>query len=133
MALAVERPYAWYVRIPDLVAFICHIGPVLEERLAHSSLAGYRGDLKLDLYRSGLHLHFEAGKLTQVEPWRAPFYGSDANAGAPPLVFTQLLLSYRSLDELRAFFPDVWADDIAKLLLDTLFPKLPSNVQQTLE
>jgi hypothetical protein len=54
-------------------------------------------------------------------------------AGSPPLVFLQLLLSYRSLDELRAFYPDVWADDKAKLLIDTLFPKLRSTVFEPLD
>ena len=41
-------------------------------------------------------------------------------------------LSYRSLDELRAFYPDVWASQTSKLLIDTLFPKVPSNVLEPL-
>ena len=54
--------------------------------------------------------------------------GDEADAGSPPHAFLQLLLCYRSLAELRAFFPDVWAKPEAALLLDTLFPKLPSVV-----
>ena len=128
LAVRAERPYAWYVRIADIPAFIRHIAPVLEERCAQSALAGYTGELKLDLYRDGLFLRFEQGKLVQVESWRPPLYGDEATAGSPPLVFLQLLLSYRSLDELRAFYPDVWANDSAKLLLDTIFPKQRSTV-----
>jgi hypothetical protein len=133
LALPVNRPYAWYVRVPDLPAFLRQIAPVLEERLAHSVLAGYTGELKLDLYRSGLLLRFAQGKLAEVDHWRQPAYGDEAMAGSPPLLFLQLLLSYRSLDELRAFYPDVWAHDKAKLLIDILFPKLPSTVFEPLE
>jgi hypothetical protein len=43
-------------------------------------------------------------------------------------VFIQLLLGYRSLAELRAIYPDVLANDETALLLDILFPKLPSDV-----
>lgn len=65
--------------------------------------------------------------------WRAsshgaPAYGDGADAGCPPLLFLQLLFCYRSLAELRAFFPDVWVNDGTAPLLDALFPKLPSNV-----
>lgn len=132
LALPVERPYAWYVRIPDVVAFLRHIAPILEGRLADSLFAGYTGDLKIDLYRGGLLLRFERGKLLQVDRWRSPAYGNDATAGSPPLIFLQLLLSYRSLDELRAFYPDVFADGKTKLLIDTLFPKLASTVFEPL-
>jgi GNAT superfamily N-acetyltransferase len=133
LALRTDRPYAWYVRVPDVPAFLRHIASVLEARLAGSVLAGYTGELKLDLYRSGLHLQFVGGKLTGVMPWRPPAYGDDAGAGAPPLLFLQLLLSYRSLEELMAFYPDVWADDRSKLLLNTLFPKVRSTVFEPLE
>ncbi len=123
-----EPPYAWYIRIPDLAAFIRHIAPVLAARLAASVLAGQTGELKLDLYRSGLRLQFAAGKLIEVGPWRVPTYGDHAGAGCPPLILLQLLLGYRGLDELKAIYPDVWANHEADLLLNTLFPAQVSNV-----
>ena len=43
-------------------------------------------------------------------------------------VFQQLLFGYRSLAELRAIYPDVWAGEEAALLIDILFPKQPSTV-----
>jgi hypothetical protein len=49
--------------------------------------------------------------------------------GCPPLTFLQLLLSYRSVDELRAGFPDVWVKDEHRLLITTLFPKRYSLVE----
>jgi hypothetical protein len=30
----VGKPYAWYIRVPDLPDFLTLIGPVLEKRLA---------------------------------------------------------------------------------------------------
>ncbi|MEZ4737134.1 MAG: GNAT family N-acetyltransferase [Caldilineaceae bacterium] len=121
-------PYAWYLRVPDVPAFLQHITPVLEERLARSLLTGHTGELKIDCYRGGLRLGFDQGKLLTVEPWRAPDFGDEAQAGCPPLVFLQLLFGYRSLAELRGIFPDVWASEEAALLLDILLPKQPSTV-----
>lgn len=117
-----EPPYAWYVRVPDLPAFIRRIAPVLERRLADSVVAGYSGDLKLDFYRGGLRLLFDDGKLAGAEEWRAPVWGSEAQGGFPPLVFLQLLFGRRSLAELRYAFPDVWAKEHAIPLLEALFP-----------
>lgn len=123
-----EAPYAWYVRVPDLPAFLGQIAAVLEARLAASSLIGHTGELKIDFYRGGLRLQFAQGKLAAVEPWQAPAYGDSADAGCPALTFLQLLFGYRSLAELRAIFPDVWANDAAVLLINTLFPAQPSTV-----
>ncbi|HLI05228.1 MAG TPA: GNAT family N-acetyltransferase [Ktedonobacteraceae bacterium] len=119
-------PYAWYVRVPDLPAFLRHIAPALEKRLAQSSVAGYSGDLKLDFYRGGLRMVFEQGCLTTVENWRRPVWDGNEVAGFPPLVFLQLLFGYRSLSELRHAFPDVWANEEMVPLLNILFPARPS-------
>jgi hypothetical protein len=121
-------PYAWYVRVPDIPAFLQRVAPVLEARLAGSLLPGYTGELKIDFYRDGLRLRFAQGRLARAEPWQAPAYGNDASAGFPPFVSVQLLFGYRSLDELRAFLPDVWASPEAALVLDSLFPKQPAIV-----
>ncbi|CAN5581318.1 hypothetical protein BH10CHL1_BH10CHL1_49380 [soil metagenome] len=123
-----EPPYAWYLRVPDVPAFLQRITPILEARLAKSVLTGYTGELKFDFYRGGLRLQFEQGKVSAIEPWRAPTYGDNANGGCPPLVFLQLLFGYRSLAELRAIYPDVWVSQSATLLVNTLFPAQPSAV-----
>ncbi|MCB0065990.1 MAG: hypothetical protein KDD77_02500 [Caldilineaceae bacterium] len=125
------RPaYAWYVRVPDLPRLVRHLRPVLEKRLAASPLRGYSGELKLSFYRDGLRLAFAAGQLTEVAAWPPPDtdHHEWQGAGFPPLVFLQLLFGYRSLAELRATFPDVYAEQEAALLLDILFPKSPSTV-----
>jgi hypothetical protein len=125
-----EPPDGWYVRVADVAAFLRHVAPVLEARLAASPLAGYNSDLKIDFYRGGLRLVFEQGKLARAEPWRQAPYGDEAQAHFPPLIFLQLLFCYRSLAELCASFMDVWPKEEALLLLNILFPKQPSWVQE---
>lgn len=116
-------PYAWYIRVPDLPAFLLHIAPVLERRLADSAMAGHTGELKIDFYRGGLRLAFEGGRLTAAEHWRKPVWDGGEKAGFPPLVFLQLLFGHRSLAELRHAFPDVWtSDEDSRVLLEALFP-----------
>lgn len=125
-----QRPYAWYVRVPDLPAFMRHIAPILERRLAASVMAGFRGELQLTFYRGGLRLTFEQGKLVEAANWQAPDPGQPWDGAAfPPLVFLQLLFGYHSLEELQAAFPDCWADEEPGLLLKALFPKQISWTQ----
>jgi GNAT superfamily N-acetyltransferase len=125
-----EPPYAWYVRVPDVLAFIRHIAPALEKRIANSTAAFYTGEFSLDFFRGGMHLVFEKGHITRIEPWRAPAYQNTADASCPALVFLQLLFGYRSLDELRYAFPDVRVENSkAAVLLNALFPKKFSWVQ----
>jgi len=130
LAATPRRHYAWYVRVPDLPAFIRHVAPVLEARLAASVATGYSGELTLNFYRGGLRLTFQGGRLTGAEEWRVPTWGrGDVSAGFPPLVFLQLLFGHRSLAELRQSFPDVWtSSDAVDALLQALFPTQPTWV-----
>jgi len=125
-----EPSYAWYIRVPDVLAFLRHITPVLERRIANSAAAAnFTGELTLDFYPGGLHMVFDKGRIRQIEPWRAPAYGGNADGSCPRLVFLQLLFGYRSLDELRYAFPDVRVENSkAEVLLMALFPKRVSWV-----
>lgn len=122
-----QPPYSWYLRVADVPGFIRRVAPALKARLARSTLAGYSGELKVSEYRSGFRLVMEQGKISAVEPWR-PADDEEAHAAFPPLVFLQLLFGYRSLAELRAFYPDCWAQDEADVLLNALFPRAVSHV-----
>jgi GNAT superfamily N-acetyltransferase len=117
-----EPPYAWYVRVRDLLVFLKLIAPALEKRLENSVVAGYSGELKLDFYRGGLRMIFADGRLTTAEHWNVPIYDSDAGAGFTSLIFLQLLFGHRSLDELRYAFPEVWANPDTEVVLNALFP-----------
>lgn len=125
----VRKPYAWYLRVPDLPGFLHQITPVLERRLSESTMAGHTGELRITFYSNGLKFTFEEGKLKQIGSWSPEPTGNSGNAGFPGLSFLQLLFGYRSLDELDYAFPDCWwEDDEACALLNALFPKRPSNI-----
>ena len=127
-AMPITRPpYAWYVRVPDLPAFVRCIAPVLERRLAASEAAGYTGALALSFYLDGLRLVFEEGRIARAG--RLPRRRSDA-AGArfPDLTFLQLMFGRRSLAELEDWYADCTVrNDETRLLIETLFPRRPSN------
>lgn len=125
----VRKPYAWYIRVPDLAGFIRRIAPVLEHRLAASYLAGHTGEIRLTFYNEGLYLSFAEGQLEKVERWKPSPQGHSGEAAFPGLTFLQLLFGYRSLQELKTAFADCWTDnDEARALLEALFPRQPSDV-----
>ena len=122
-----DGAYAWQIHVPDVAALLRALAPVLERRIAASSLAGLTQDVRISLYRETIQLRFEAGKVTEV-----------TNAGFttwheepirfPPLQFTPLVLGYRTWQELKAAFPDVDVTPKSRLLVDTLFPKTESFI-----
>jgi hypothetical protein len=120
-------PYGWYIRVADVPAFLRHIAPALEARLARSPLSGHTGEIKINEYTSGFRLVWEQGKIVTIEPW-TPADNQDGHAAFPPLVFLRMLFGHRSLAELRAFYPDCWAEDEADALLNALFPRANSQV-----
>lgn len=136
-----ESPYAFYLRVPDLAAFVRHVAPVLERRLADSTLVGHTGEVRVGFYREGLRLAFERGRLSTAEPWTPSIdtagvelalgSGDERRPAAmfPPFTFLQLLFGYRSLDELEHTFADCIVRTVeARSLLDAIFPKAPSCV-----
>jgi hypothetical protein len=126
LGLPQPRP-DWYMRLPDLPAFIRRIQPVLEQRLAQSTLKGFSGEIKMTFFIGGLRMVFADGVLAEVDDWEAAGENEAFDMLCfPPLVFLKLLFGYRSLDELRYAYPDCWADDRDAELLRILFPSQPS-------
>ena len=120
-------PYGWYIRVADVPRFLMHIAPVLEARLARSTMTGHTGEVKISQYKGGLKMIWDKGRLANVESWK-PIVGKRDDACFPPLVFLQLLFGRASIMELRTFYPDCWASDEATVLLEALFPKAYSCV-----
>jgi hypothetical protein len=122
------RPYAWYLRVPDLPAFLRRIAPAIEARLAGSAAAGHSGPLRLGFYRSALELRLEAGRLVEAES-RPYTTRADYDAHFPELTFLQLLFGHRSLEELWHAFPDCYVRQPETAgLLEALFPRRLSFV-----
>jgi len=123
---SVREPYAWYIRVPDLPAFIRHIKPALEKRLAESIAVGYSGTLSLSFYRDGLRMVFDKGQLQSVESWKPR---DEESAAFPGVTFLQMVFGHRNLDEIHYAFPDCyWENNLAYRLLNILFPKKLSDV-----
>ena len=122
-------PYAWYIRVPDLAAFIWQIRPALERRIARGPLTGLTRTLGLNFYTSGLRLTFESGKLVAAENLPHDLPPKETDAAFPPLVFLQLLFGYRSYQELKYAFPDVGSKPDARPIIEELFPRRPSWVE----
>jgi hypothetical protein len=122
-----QPAWTWYIRVPDLAAFLRHIAPVLEQRLAESNMAGYTGTLRLNFYRAQIALVFSAGRLTEIGPYPSTKV-EDGDAHFPDQTFLHLLLGHRTLAEVNYLYPDCYADPAAAVLLGILFPPGPSSV-----
>jgi hypothetical protein len=123
-------PYAWYVRVPDILSFLDLIQPVLEQRLADSLAVGYTGELVLDFYREGIAFDFKNGRIVNIE-YAEPKDEESRMIGLPALTFLQLLFGYRTFEELENTFPDCYANSAypdARLLVNILFPKQSSQI-----
>jgi hypothetical protein len=124
----VRKPYAWYLRVPDLIAFLNLIGPVLEKRLSESLCSGYSGEIKIGFYRDGLRMVFEEGRLRGIEPWQK-YEWHEATLLFSGFTFLQLLFGYRDMEELRHAMPDssLRTPDLAPVIA-ALFPRQPSHL-----
>jgi len=124
----IRDPYAWYLRVPDLLGFLNHIRPVLEKRLGESIASGHSREIKISFYRTGLRMVIENGKVNSIEPW-LPSPEAEGDIAFPGLTFLQLLFGYHSYEELHRAFADCWCDpEDVRILINILFPKKLSNV-----
>jgi hypothetical protein len=123
-----HKPYAYYLRVPDLMAFVQEIIPAIETHLADSAFAHYSGEVKLNFYREGLNLKFNNGHLDDVQKLAHDVL-DDATASFPGLSFLQVLFGHRSMDEIDHAFTDCYAkNEESKHLLNALFPKKSSDI-----
>ena len=125
----VRKPYAYYVRVPDVPAFLTQVKPALEKRLAESAAVGYSGELRVGFYKDGFRMVFENGKITSIESIK---HNTDreVDVSFPNYTFLHVLFGHRSFDELRHAFVDCYVHNpTARVLINALFPKRDSFVQ----
>jgi ribosomal protein S18 acetylase RimI-like enzyme len=123
-----RRPYAWYMRVPDLPAFLRHIAPVLEKRLAQSVLAGHNGTCRVNLYLQQFTLVVEQGTIKEVGSY-TPKNVEDGDVHFPDTTFLSLLFGRNSWEELNTVHADCYPRTAeAAVLINILFPKKPSWV-----
>ncbi len=134
-----ERQYGWYVRVPDVAAFLRTISSALELRIEKSLHAGFNGDLVLRFDRDTVNITFEDGRITDLVTHSAA-YRNTASSGwrtatvrFPGTSFLPVLFGMRSVGE--TLFAHTDADAGSKSdrhLLETLFPKRSSDLMLTL-
>ena len=103
---------------------------MLEARLAASPAVGWTGELRLDLYTEGLALRFDEGRLAAVEAWRpSPDGAEHADARLRTDDLVHLLLGNRRVDDVERTTADCLINsDAGALLLDVLFPPMPTSI-----
>jgi predicted N-acetyltransferase YhbS len=125
-------PYAYFMRVPDMPAFLRRIQPVLEQRLADSTLAGHTGRLRLNFYTDFVQLLFEKGQIMEISPYTPTSFDSpeDGDIFFPELTFLHVLFGQRSYEEVRHMWVDCFATNAtAPILVNVLFPQRPSWVR----
>lgn len=123
-----HKPYAYYLRVPDLADFLHEISPALEAHLADTAFDLYTAKIILSFYRSGLALDFKNGHIEDINKLSLEAL-EDPTACFPGLTFLQLLFGYRSMDELHNTHVDCYAkNEESQHLINALFPKKPSDV-----
>jgi hypothetical protein len=124
----VRDPYAFFIRLPDLCAFLDHIKPALERRLEESVASGYTGELPISFFSDGIKFHFKNGLIAGVEPYREKEH--EAQAYFPPQSFFHLVFGTKSLSDLIAFYADcsIRPCSDARPILEAIFPRAVSNV-----
>ena len=116
--------YKWYIRVPDTLAFLRHITPVLERRLEGSGAHRYTGELKIGFYDlTGIVLKFERGRIVDY----GTLAGKDGyDISFPWHLFWNVVFGDHSVDEIHAILPDVWTGGKHAVLMEALFPKKKS-------
>jgi predicted acetyltransferase len=119
-------PYAWQIRVTDYARAFQKLKPLFEERLATSNdFKHLNMQLYFNFYRYTIQMTTENGTITKIQRLDTC---EDRNMRFNPLVFVQLLLGYRSREELETVYPDLIVKTSHKPLVDMLFPKLPSYI-----
>lgn len=109
-----------YIRVQDIVSFLRHITPALEKNLAESPACGFTGTLQITMFRNGIEIAIDSGRITGIDAWKAD---SLWHAPAfPELTFLQLVFGRRRCKELSDIYVDCNLDDHSALVLDSLFP-----------
>jgi len=124
----VHHSHGIYVRVPDAVALVDALRPVLSERLTASRFADRRGVLSVSLYESGVSISYDQGVVTDVAPTDAvedPF--ESEGVGIPPDLVGALVFGRFGAEALQHRVDDVTLGRHAGLM-EVLFPRLQAEL-----
>ncbi len=121
------KPSPWYIRIPDMVAFLRKIQPALEQNMIETLADGFSGELKLNFFRSGIRMVFRRGRILAIEKWQ-PDEVWQGDARLPDACFLQWVCGWHRFQELTEAYAECRATHEASVLLDCLFPSFHGKV-----
>ncbi|WP_430816617.1 GNAT family N-acetyltransferase [Carboxylicivirga sp. RSCT41] len=136
---ATIRPsYAWQIKIIDFGRFIGKIKQVLERRIQNSSFAGITAITSINCYQFQINIHWKNGMIHDINTDQSD--EATYTMSIPGQLLTQLLLGYRTWQEMQYINPDVFPADqylrfschqpseISGQFFTALFPKLSNWV-----
>ena len=120
--------YDLYVRLPDPIALLDHLRPVLSKRLSRSHYAGSSGSLLVSFYKHSLTMRFKDGEVTSIEPG-GPDQNPSLRGGmsVPPDLAATLIFGRFGALQLEERYADVRLGSAADLA-EVLFPQLASDI-----
>lgn len=115
-----------YVRVRDIILYLKHISPALNKNLASSQAVEYSGELLLSMFKDGIRIAIEFGRITSIEPWNTDdFWHIPA---FPDLTLLQLMFGRRRCKELSDIYVDCNIDPESSMVLDALFPSFKGTM-----
>ena len=102
------------------------ISPAMEKNLSCSPAAGYSGELLVSMFRDGIRIAIESGKLASIEPWEPDDLWHIP--AFPDQTFLQLIIGRRRCMELSDINADCNVDQQSAMVLDTLFPSFKGTM-----
>jgi predicted acetyltransferase len=118
--------YGWQIRIPNIKKFLYATSPILERRIERSSYKGLTQDVVISDYKEIFTLIFKNGKIEDIKVIKEyPLQGS-CDVQIPNSFLIKLLLSDRTLEEIKYILRDSILKPESEELIKILFPKKPS-------
>ena len=103
-------------------------GSVATKRVAASPFAGLNQEVVFNFYTDSVRLRFADGELAEVT---AAGRAAEPDIRIPRPQFVQLLLGWRTGEELAARHPEVQIAPLRRLFVDALFPRMAGFLYTT--
>jgi predicted N-acetyltransferase YhbS len=121
-------PYAWQIKIPDIIRFLRTITPILEKRIQTSSFKDFSGKFRVDFFKTGVDMIWRNGALKNIKPGEGE---CQMTFSINPDHFPALSLGHRRWQELRYIKPNIFPNSgSSALFIETLFPSKPSWIYE---
>lgn len=121
-----DKGYGWQIKIPNIIAFLDAIRPILEQRIEKSSYTGLSQDVIISDYRETFTIKFNNGKIDDIEVNKGHAIPENCDVKIPGSFLIKLLLSDKNFEEIKYIVKDSIIKPGSEELIKILFPKKPS-------